>query len=120
MKPRGTALLECNGATTWLHLTHEFADAADDVRFRDRYSWLDSLADLSAHAGAAQRFMPGIGLRGRGEIRQCQGMVLVDWVFNIKRRERGNERHQRVSMRSGRTHSICHKLHKSGTLGLIL
>jgi uncharacterized protein YndB with AHSA1/START domain len=59
----------------------EFARiAAADVRFRDRFSLLDCVADLSAHAGAAQRFMPGIGLRRRGEIRQCQGMILVDWV----------------------------------------
>jgi uncharacterized protein YndB with AHSA1/START domain len=59
----------------------EFARiAAADVRFRDRYSLLDSVADLSAHAGAAQRFMPGIGLRRRGEIRQCQGMILAEWV----------------------------------------
>lgn len=133
---RVTILLEGNGATTRLHLTHEFADAsardqhvqgwryqlgvfanvvadevfadiagivdawygawtitdheardaefarivAPDIRFRDRFSLLDSVADLSAHAGAAQRFMPGIGLRRRGEIRQCQGMILVDWV----------------------------------------
>lgn len=51
-----------------------------DIRFRDRYSLLDGLADLAAHIGAAQRFMPGIGLRRRGEIRQCQGTVLADWI----------------------------------------
>jgi uncharacterized protein YndB with AHSA1/START domain len=32
--------------------------AAEGVHFRDRFSQLDGLADLSAHAGAAQRFMP--------------------------------------------------------------
>lgn len=59
----------------------EFARiAAADVRFRDRFSLLDNATDLSAHAGAAQLFMPGIGLRRRGELRQCQGMILVDWV----------------------------------------
>jgi uncharacterized protein YndB with AHSA1/START domain len=50
------------------------------IRFRDRYSLLDGLADLTAHTGAAQRFMPGIGLRRKGEIRHCQGTVLADWV----------------------------------------
>ncbi|HXB70488.1 MAG TPA: SRPBCC domain-containing protein [Candidatus Acidoferrales bacterium] len=53
--------------------------AAAGVRFRDRFSLLDGLADLSAHAGAAQRFMPGIRLQRRGQIRHCQGMVLADW-----------------------------------------
>jgi hypothetical protein len=54
------------------------------VAFRDRYSTLDGLAELSAHAGAAQRFMPGITLRRSGEIRQCQGMVLAGWVASGK------------------------------------
>ena len=51
-----------------------------EIRFRDRYSLLDGLADLVAHTGAAQRFMPGIRLERRGSIRHCQGTVLADWV----------------------------------------
>jgi hypothetical protein len=54
--------------------------AAPDVCFRDRYSLLYGLADLTAHTGAAQRFMPGIGLRRNGPARQCQGSVLADWM----------------------------------------
>jgi hypothetical protein len=54
--------------------------AAPGVQFRDRFSLLDGLADLSAHAKAAQRFMPGIRMRRKGEIRHCQGMVVADWV----------------------------------------
>jgi uncharacterized protein YndB with AHSA1/START domain len=54
--------------------------AASDIRFRDRYSLLDGLADLTAHTGAAQRFMPGIGLQRKGPVRQCQGSVLAEWV----------------------------------------
>ena len=50
------------------------------IQFRDRYSVLDGLADLIAHTGAAQRFMPGIHLERRGDIRHCQGTVLADWV----------------------------------------
>jgi uncharacterized protein YndB with AHSA1/START domain len=50
------------------------------VRFRDRYSRLDGIDELVAHIGAAQRFMPGMHLARRGDIRHCQGTVLVDWV----------------------------------------
>jgi uncharacterized protein YndB with AHSA1/START domain len=59
----------------------EFARiAASDIRFRDRFSLLDGQADLSAHAGASQRFMPGIRMRRQGGIRHCQGTILADWV----------------------------------------
>jgi hypothetical protein len=53
---------------------------ASKVCFRDRYSLLDGLDDLTAHTGAAQRFMPGIGLQRKGPVRHCQGSVLADWV----------------------------------------
>lgn len=54
--------------------------AARKVRFRDRYSRLEGIDELVAHTGAAQRFMPGMGLERRGNIRHCQGTVLADWV----------------------------------------
>lgn len=54
--------------------------AAPDVTFRDRWSLLDGLADLSLHAGAAQKFMPGVRMRRSGEVRQCQGTVLADFI----------------------------------------
>jgi uncharacterized protein YndB with AHSA1/START domain len=58
----------------------EFARiASPGVRFRDRYSLLDGLEELTAHSGAAQRFMPGIRMRRAGEPRHCQGVVLADW-----------------------------------------
>jgi uncharacterized protein YndB with AHSA1/START domain len=50
------------------------------IRFSDRFSVLDGLADLTAHIGAAQRFMPGIVLRRKGDVRHCQGSVLADWT----------------------------------------
>ncbi|MBV8844941.1 MAG: SRPBCC domain-containing protein [Bryobacterales bacterium] len=50
------------------------------IRFRNSYSLLDGLEDLTAHTGAAQRFMPGITLRRKGEVRHCQGMVLAEWI----------------------------------------
>jgi uncharacterized protein YndB with AHSA1/START domain len=54
--------------------------AAEGIEFRDRYSLLEGVPDLSAHAGAAQRFMPGIRLERKGDIRHCQGTVLADWI----------------------------------------
>lgn len=53
--------------------------AAPDVVFRDRFSLLNGLEDLSAHITAAQRFMPGLRLTRNGNIRHCQGTVLAGW-----------------------------------------
>ncbi|HLW55625.1 MAG TPA: SRPBCC domain-containing protein [Candidatus Angelobacter sp.] len=53
--------------------------AAPDVTFRDRWGLLQGIGDLSAHAGASQKFMPGIRMRRAGDARQCQGTVLADW-----------------------------------------
>ena len=50
------------------------------IRFRDRYSLLDGVEDLSAHIGASHRFMPGVGLRRNGDVRHCQGTVLTEWI----------------------------------------
>jgi hypothetical protein len=41
---------------------------------------LAGLPDLSAHIGAAQRFMPNITVQRNGKTRHCQGTVLCDWV----------------------------------------
>lgn len=54
--------------------------ATAGVQFRDRFSLVDGLADLSAHIAGTHRFMPGIRLEPRGEISQCQGTVLAPWV----------------------------------------
>ena len=51
-----------------------------DARFRDRFSLLNGLADLVAHSGAAQRFMPGVVMTRKGDVRHCQGTVLADWI----------------------------------------
>jgi len=55
--------------------------AAESVRFQDRFSNLDGLADLLPHIAAAQHFMPGIRLHRAGATRHCQGMALCDWVM---------------------------------------
>jgi hypothetical protein len=42
-------------------------------------SLLEGIADLSSHAGAAQRFTP-VRMERNGEIRHCQGTVLIGWI----------------------------------------
>ncbi len=54
--------------------------AATHIRFHDRFSLLEGLADLTAHIAASQRFMPGVRLQRKGDVRHCQGTVLADWV----------------------------------------
>lgn len=54
--------------------------ATPDILFQDRYSSLYGMVDVMAHTGAAQRFMPGITLRRKGDVRQCQGMALCTWT----------------------------------------
>jgi uncharacterized protein YndB with AHSA1/START domain len=54
--------------------------AAAGVSFRDRFSALDGLEELTAHAGAALRYMPGGELKRKGAVRHCQGSVLADWI----------------------------------------
>ena len=54
--------------------------ASVDVRFRDRVSLLDGIADLVPHIGAAQRFMADMRLKRDGDVRHCQGAVLADWT----------------------------------------
>jgi hypothetical protein len=67
------------------------AVASAGVRFGDRYSAIEGLDELVAHTGAAQRFMPQMRLERRGEIRQCQGMVLAEWAaVGGDGRERGS------------------------------
>jgi uncharacterized protein YndB with AHSA1/START domain len=50
------------------------------IQFRDRFSLLDGIEDLTSHIGASQRFMPGFRLERKGGVRHCQGTVLVDWI----------------------------------------
>src|SRR6266852_1740506 len=81
--------------------------AAADVGFRDRFSLLDSVAELTAHAGAAQRFMPGVRLERKGEIRHCQGTVLADWTASASDgRERMSGTNVFVLGPDSRIHSV--------------
>jgi hypothetical protein len=77
------------------------------VRFRDRYGLTEGLADLLPHIAAAQRFMPGIRLRRRGDVRHCQGTVLADWVVvTADGQERGSGMNVFVLDAAGRIVSV--------------
>jgi uncharacterized protein YndB with AHSA1/START domain len=56
------------------------AIAADGVTFGDRYSCLAGIDELTHHAGAAQKFMPGMKLHRQGDARHCLGTSLVEWT----------------------------------------
>jgi uncharacterized protein YndB with AHSA1/START domain len=81
--------------------------AAPNVRFRDAYSLLEGIADLAAHIGAYQRFMPGLRWERHGDIRHCQGTVLANWIAlagNGERRASGTNVF--VLGPEGRIHSV--------------
>lgn len=59
------------------------AVAVTGVRFGDKYSCLDGLDEVTFHAGAAQKFMPGMAPRRVGDPRHCLGTAIVEW--NIAR-----------------------------------
>lgn len=50
------------------------------IQFHDQYSCIDGRPELEAHLLAVQRFMPGIRLERRGDVRHCQWHALADWV----------------------------------------
>jgi uncharacterized protein YndB with AHSA1/START domain len=63
--------------------------ASPEVTFHDKFSAIADLPELVAHAGGAQRFMPGVRLRRRGDVRHCQGMVLADWNMFVNDEPKG-------------------------------
>ena len=66
------------------------AIATPEVRFRDRFSLIDGVDELNEQIGASQRFMPGLRMERRGDVRHCQGLVLADWVvLTSENQERG-------------------------------
>jgi len=54
--------------------------AAPHCRFKDHFGLLEGISDLVPHIAAAQRFMPDMHVTRNGEIRHCQGTMLVDWI----------------------------------------
>ncbi len=53
--------------------------AIDDVVMLDPYSCLQGRDELAAHIANYHVHMPGITTSRAGDVRQCQGEVLVDW-----------------------------------------
>jgi len=56
------------------------AVVTEDVTFADAFSCTAGIEDLVAHLAAAQVHMPGLVLSRAGDVRQCQGTALADWV----------------------------------------
>lgn len=54
--------------------------AAPDIVMRDRFSALEGGAEVRAHIDGVHRFMPGMTLKRDGDVRHCQGEVLVNWT----------------------------------------
>jgi len=52
----------------------------EDATFADAFSCTSGIDDLVAHLSAAQMHMPGVVLSRAGDVRQCQGTAVVDWV----------------------------------------
>jgi len=66
------------------------AIAIPSVCFRDRFSLVTGVDDLNDQIGAVQRFMPGLRIERRCDVRQCQGAVLAERVALTKdNQERG-------------------------------
>ena len=51
-----------------------------DIRFYDRFSCIAGDDEVKAHLAAVHKFMPGMRLERRGDVRHCQSHVLADWV----------------------------------------
>jgi uncharacterized protein YndB with AHSA1/START domain len=56
------------------------ATTTEDVTFKDAFGNTEGWDDLGAHLAAARMHMPGLRLERDGEVRQCQGTAVVDWV----------------------------------------
>jgi hypothetical protein len=56
------------------------ATTMEDVTFKDAFSCTEGRDDLLAHLAAARVHMPGVRLERDGEVRQCQGTAVGDWV----------------------------------------
>jgi len=81
--------------------------AVPQVLFRDRFSAVEGIGDLSAHLDAAQRFMPGLRLHREGVVRHCQGVALADWIArSADGAERGRGTNVFVLSTEGRIESV--------------
>jgi uncharacterized protein YndB with AHSA1/START domain len=56
------------------------AAVSADVRFRDAHGDVYGMDELVNHAGAVQRFMPGLRLEMRDTLRRAHELALADWA----------------------------------------
>lgn len=54
--------------------------AASGIEFRDRFSCVSGVEEVRAHLAAVHRFMPGLRLERKGDVRHCQWRVIADWT----------------------------------------
>jgi uncharacterized protein YndB with AHSA1/START domain len=81
--------------------------AVSEVSFRDRFSSVEGIDDVSSHLDATQRFMPGLRLHRDGAVRHCQGMALADWIArSADGSERGRGTNVFVFDADGRIESV--------------
>ncbi|HEY7285818.1 MAG TPA: SRPBCC domain-containing protein [Vicinamibacterales bacterium] len=58
------------------------AIATSDVSFRDRFSLIDGADELCEQISASQHFMPGVRMQRHGDVAQCQGTAIADWIVH--------------------------------------
>ena len=51
-----------------------------DLTFQDAFGCTVGTLDLGAHVSAVRTHMPDLRMRREGDVRQCQGTALADWV----------------------------------------
>lgn len=56
------------------------SSTTEDVSFRDAFSCVAGREELLAHLAATRVHMPGMTIVRDGEIRECQGTAIVQWV----------------------------------------
>ena len=80
---------------------------AGDISFQDKFSCIVGEDEVMAHLTAIHRFMPGVRLERRGEIRHCQGHVLAEWVaLSSNGQERGQGTNLFMLTADGRIDSV--------------
>jgi uncharacterized protein YndB with AHSA1/START domain len=80
---------------------------AADVAMHDRFSAIEGAADLREHLAAVHRFMPGMIITRDGDVRQCQGMALADWIARgADGQERGRGTNVFVLNADGRVETV--------------
>ena len=78
-----------------------------EVTMRDRFSAIEGLPEVLAHLAAVHHFMAGTTMTREGEVRQCQGMAIADWIAKAADgQERGRGTNVFVLSADGRVESV--------------